>query len=109
MEERHLSTLEFGVLILTLVYAAVGGWSIYWARAEPHSWRCRGGQVLFVVNLIGVGVAGLVAASARAQGLPPLGLVAGLLIVGMMWEGPAPEVRRPAPIAQPIPPNGQAL
>ena len=34
-----------------------------------------------MVNLIAVGVAGLVAASARAQGLPPLGLVAGLLLV----------------------------
>jgi hypothetical protein len=107
MEERHVSTLEFGVLILTLVYAAVGAWSIYWARAEPRTWRCRGGQALFVVNLIGVGAAGLVAASARAQGLPPLGLVAGLLIVGMMWEGPA--TRRHPPIVQHIPPSGQTM
>ena len=103
-----MSTLEFGVLILTLACAAVGAWSIWWARAEPQSWRCRGGQVLFVVNLIGVGAAGLVAASARAQGLPALGLVAGLLIVGMMWEGPAPEVRRTASIPRHIPPDGQA-
>jgi hypothetical protein len=109
MEERLVSTLEFGVLILTLVNAAIGGWSIYWARAEPRSWRCRGGQLMFVLNLIAVGAAGLVAASARAQGLPPLGLVAGLLIVGMMWEGPAPATRRATPIAQHLPADGQAF
>src|SRR5258707_15836394 len=107
MEERIVSTLEFGVLVLTLVTAAVGGWSIYWARAEPDSWRCRGGHLLFVLNLLALGAAGLVAAVARAQGLPPLGLVAGLLIVGMMWEGPAPVSRRATHVTHSIPPDGQ--
>ena len=102
-----MSTLEFGVLVLTLVTAAVGGWSIYWARAEPDSWRCRGGHLLFVMNLLALGAASLVAAVARAQGLPPLGLVAGLLIVGMMWEGPAPASRRATHVAHSIPPDGQ--
>src|SRR5437868_4462346 len=108
MEERAVSTLDFGVLVLTLVNAVVGGWSIYWARSGPESWRCRGGHLLFVLNLISLGAAGLVAALARAQGLPPLGLVAGLLIVAMMWEGPAPAARRPGPVPQHMPPDGQA-
>ena len=91
-----MSTLNGSVLVLTLVNAVVGGLSIYWARAEPQSWRCRGGCILFVLNLLALGIGGLIAASMRAQGLPPLGLVAGLLIVGMMWEGPSASQRRAA-------------
>ena len=103
-----MSTLEFALLILTVVTAAVGGWSIYWARAEQVGWRGRGARILFVLNLFALGATGLVAAFTRAQGLPPLGLVAGLLIVAMMWEGPAPAVHRPASAPQSLPPDGQA-
>jgi hypothetical protein len=95
-EERGVSSLQLGVPLVTLLAATVGGWSIHWAKTDPYGWRCLGGRILFVVNLLGVGAAGLVAAFTRAQGLPPLGLVAGLLIVGMLWEGPAATQRRPA-------------
>lgn len=81
--------LELVVLCLTLITAVVGALSIYWARADRSCWRCHGGRVLFVVNLLAIGVTGLVAAFTRAQGLPPLGLVAGLLTIGMLWERPA--------------------
>jgi hypothetical protein len=83
-----VSMLELAVTVLTLVTAAVGAWSIYWARTEPHCWRCWGGRILFVINLLTIGGIGLVAAFTRAQGLPPLGLVAGLLTIGMLWERP---------------------
>lgn len=83
-----MSSLEFGVLFSTLLTAVVGAWSIWWTRADANSWRYRGGHLLFACNLVALGATGLVAAVARAQGLPPLGLVGGLLIVGMMWEPP---------------------
>lgn len=101
-----MSRLDLSVLVLTLVTAAVGSWSIYWARSETGCWRGRGGRWLFVVNLLALGGAGLVAAFTRAQCLAPLGLVAGLLIVGMMWDGPPP-ARRRGPLGQPFPPDGQ--
>jgi hypothetical protein len=93
MEERPVAILEFGVLIFTLLAAVVGIWSIYWVRVRPHCWRGRGGRILFIVNFLALGAIGLVAAFTRAQGLSPLGLVAGLLVVGMLWEGPAIERR----------------
>jgi hypothetical protein len=108
MEERLVSSLELAVLVLTLITGAVGGWSIYWARVEPPCWRCRGGRILFLVNLLALGAISLIAALARAQGLPPLGLVAGLLIVGMMWDGPARDRRRAPAGVQPIAPQGPA-
>jgi hypothetical protein len=104
MEERPLSTLDLAVLVLTLVSAAVGTGSMYWARAEPLSWRGRSGRAVFVLNLLVLGAAVIVAALVRAQGLAPLGLVAGLLIVGITWEGPPPSTRRPSP----VPRDGQA-
>lgn len=108
-----MSTLDLGVLILTLITAAVGSWSIHWAKADPQSRRCRGGRILFVANLLTVGAVGLVAAFTRTPGLPPLGLVAGLLIVGMMWEGPEANPRRTPPRrapsrTPPVPPDGQS-
>ena len=98
-----MAMLDAGLLVLTLLNAVVGGWSIHWARAEPQSWRCRGGCILFVVNLLALGITGIIAAVARAQGLPPLGLVGGLLIVGMMWERPGDERQHQEAIAgQPV-------
>ena len=94
MEERLVALLELGVLFLTLLNAGVGVLSVYWARSDSPSWRCRSGCILFSVNLVALGIAGVVAALARAQGLPPLGLVAGLLIVAMMWERPVAERER---------------
>jgi hypothetical protein len=98
-----VSVLELAVMVLTLVSAAVGAWSIYWAHGEPPCWRCRGGRILFVVNLLAIGATGVVAAFTRAQWLPPLGLVAGLLTIGMLWERPA---TKPHPAPQHIPPDG---
>jgi hypothetical protein len=101
MEERALSNLDLAVLFMTFSTALVGSWSIHWARAEPDSRRCRRGRILFIVNLLAAGAAGLVAAFLRAQGLPPLGLVAGLLIVGILWESPV--APRRANATSPVP------
>jgi hypothetical protein len=105
-EERAVPTLELGVLVLTLVSALVGVVGIYWSRSEPSSWRCRGGHALFVLNLLALGGAGLVAAALRTQGLPAVGLVSGLLIVGMAWEGPTSVPLRTS-LPNQIPSDGQ--
>jgi hypothetical protein len=89
-----VALLDLAVLVLTFLNAAIGAWSLHWARSEPTCWRCRSGCILFAVNLLVLGITGIVAALTRAQGLPPLGLVAGLLIVGMMWERPAARQHR---------------
>jgi len=96
-----VALLDVGVLGLTLVNAVVGAWSLHWARGEPGTWRCRSGCILFAVNLLMIGITGIIAAIMRAQGLPPLGLVAGLLIVGMMWERPAPARQHRDPLPKP--------
>jgi len=98
-----VAALEFGVLLLTVLNALIGAWSLHWARSEPTCWRCRSGCILFAVNLLVLGITGIVAAVTRAQGLPPLGLVAGLLIVGMMWEGPIRSLPRARQHREPVP------
>ena len=47
------------------------------------------GRRLFIVALLTLGGVGMAAALARHEGLAPLGLLAGLLIVAMLWESPA--------------------
>ena len=40
--------------------------------------------------LLTLGISGLVAAWQRAEGLAPLGLAAGALLIGVVWERPQP-------------------
>jgi hypothetical protein len=89
MEESAVSTLELLILVMTATAAAVGIWSIHWARRASSCWRGRSGRVLFVTNLLVLGGVGAAAALARAQGLPLCGLVAGMLVVGITWDGGA--------------------
>jgi hypothetical protein len=50
--------------------------------------RAAWGRRLFVLTLLGLGVGVLIAARSRADALTPLGLAAGLLVVGMVCEVP---------------------
>ncbi len=52
------------------------------------------GRRLFVAALLALGVVGLLAALAQHEGLAPLGLLAGLLIVAMLWEAPVRELEQ---------------
>jgi hypothetical protein len=81
--------LEVSFLGLALMGLGLGGWSICWARAHPHAERAWWGRRLFVLNLVSLGVTGLAAAFAHADGLVSLGLLTGLLLVGMLWESPS--------------------
>jgi len=92
-----VSQLDLVLRLLTLAGGSLGGWAIVWARTSRHPGRAAWGRLLFVCTLLGLGVAGLVAAGFLADGLAPLGLCAGLLVVGMLWDpstASAPHARR---------------
>jgi hypothetical protein len=77
------------LLLLAAGAAGVGVWSICWARLGRQAWCISWGQRLAVLALLGLGGVGLVAAFVRADALAPLGLCAGGLVAGLVWEGPA--------------------
>jgi len=85
--------VELAVLIATLLGLSSGCCCIYWVKVKPSARRARWGRRLFVVTLLCLGGMALFAAFARADGLAPLGLLSGLLIVGMLWESPAPAMQ----------------
>ena len=85
--------LELSILFATIGCALAGAWTIYWSKSQPDSARAVWGRCLFLLVLLALGATGLVAATTRCAGLPALGLVSGLLVVGMLWEG-TPEPTR---------------
>jgi hypothetical protein len=80
--------LEVALIALMGLGLVLGTWGILWARMSPAPKRVGWGQTVFVATLIGLGIAGSVAAFHRADGLAPLGLLAGFLVIGMLWEMP---------------------
>jgi hypothetical protein len=80
--------VEFSLLAMTLIGLFLGSCCIYWVNLRPSARRARWGRGLFVVSLLTLGGAVLLAALTRNEGLAPLGLLSGLLIVGMLWENP---------------------
>jgi hypothetical protein len=52
------------------------------------------GRRLYLAVLVALGGVGLFAAVTRHDGLVPLGMLVGLLIVAMLWEGPSAEPER---------------
>ena len=85
--------VELTVLIATLAGLLMGGCCIYWVKAHPSARHARWGRRLFVVTLLCLGGVALFAAIVHADGLAPLGLLSGMLIVGMLWEGPVPALQ----------------
>ena len=81
--------LEFWLFILSLVGLIMGGWSICWARTHPERLRGLWGRRLFVATMLVLGGSGLVAACAHADNLASVGLLAGFLLIAMLWEFPA--------------------
>ncbi|MBI2807599.1 MAG: hypothetical protein HYX68_21675 [Planctomycetes bacterium] len=80
--------VELIVLLATILGTATGGCSIYWVKATPSARRACWGRRLFVATLLSLGGLALFAAVVQADGLAPLGLLSGFLIVGMLWESP---------------------
>ncbi len=92
MSLLDLSLLESLLLVTTFAGLLVGALSIHWARSRQS--LANWGRRLFIATLLLLGGTGLVAAGARADGLVPLGLVAGFLVIGMLWDNPAPQSNR---------------
>jgi hypothetical protein len=80
--------LEPALVVLTFAGWLLGSWGILWARTSRVQGRASWGRTLFLGALVCLGASSLVAAVHRADGLAPLGLSAGLLVVGMLWESP---------------------
>jgi hypothetical protein len=85
-----VADLEVYLWALALVGLIPGSLGILWERGRQTKGLAWWGRRLFVATLLLIGAASLFAAFQRADGLIPLGLVAGLLVVGMLWEDPHP-------------------
>jgi hypothetical protein len=81
-----MSHLETWLWLVAIVSLLLGGWGVCWARSEEV--RAWWGRRLFVATLLVLGASGLVGAVARADGTITLGLLAGFLLIAMLWETP---------------------
>ncbi len=82
-----MSTLDLCLLFVTPAGFLLGGWAIYWARGQDHPVLRHWGHWLFTSTISVMGFLALVAAVVKANGLAPLSVTSGLLVVGMLWEG----------------------
>jgi hypothetical protein len=90
MEEQTLVDLETCLLTLAALGLVLGTWGIVWARTSRTRGLISCGRGLFIGTIVLLGASSLLAAFHRADGLLPLGLSAGALVVGMLWEIPYP-------------------
>jgi hypothetical protein len=80
--------LEFWLLAGALAALIPGLWGLVWTRTSRRPERHGWGRKLFVGTLVILGAGSLLAAFYRANGLVPLGLSAGFLVVAMFIESP---------------------
>lgn len=85
--------LESLLLAMTGVCFCLGGLGILLGRTSRCPIRAAVGRKIFVGTLLLLGAALLLAAFYKAEGLVPLGLLAGALVVTMLWETPASSMR----------------
>jgi hypothetical protein len=85
-------TLESWLLALTITGLPLGGLGIWWARTGRGRSQVVFGNTLFLCTLLCLGVSSLVAAFHLADGLIPIGLAAGLLVIAMLWDLPQAEM-----------------
>ena len=83
-------SLNLAASAVTIGGFLIGGSCIYLVHCPCHV-TAKIGRRLFVAAIIALGILGLLAALAFHEGLAPLGLLAGLLVVAMLWELPAAE------------------
>ena len=83
-----LHSLAIGLAIVSLF---IGGSCLFLVHCEC-CFLAKLGRHLFFAALVALGGFGLLAALVRHEGLAPLGLLAGLLIVAMLCEFPTREI-----------------
>jgi hypothetical protein len=88
-----MSAIEACLFFLTILAVLIGSWAIFWARSLADASRRSRGRWLFVATLCVLGIGGLAAAWHKADGLVPLGLSVGFLVIGMVWESPIEKAR----------------
>jgi hypothetical protein len=76
------------LVFASVIGFALGVWSIYWARSDYGQRRSWWGRRLYIGTLLLLGGGILVAALTYADGLVSISLIAGILLVAMLWETP---------------------
>ena len=92
---------ELWLLALALVGLVLGVWGILWGRFSQTKNRGLVGRTMFVAAIVFLAASSSVAAFHRAEGLVPLGLTAGFLVIGMLWELPQHNVSTLPEMASP--------
>ena len=87
----YLFLIPLVVMLLTEIAKVTVEW---WQTGNWHAKLFHPGGMpsshsAFVMSLLILGGFAFVAALLHAEGIAPLGLLSGLLIVGMLWESPA--------------------
>jgi hypothetical protein len=83
-----VSSFETWLLALMVIGLLSGGCGIVWARSGGSRGGVYMGRGIFIATLLILGASSLLAARHRADGLAPLGLSAGFLVIFMLWEAP---------------------
>ena len=83
-----MSSFEAWLLALTVTGLMFGACGILWARTGGSPSGINMGRGLFIAAFLFLGVNSALAAWHRADGLAPLGLSAGFLVIFMLWETP---------------------
>lgn len=84
-----MAHLEFWLFSGALAGLVLGVLAVLWVRGQGSAGGF-GGRLLFLGTLFALGAASLVAAFHRADGLVPLGLSSGFLVVALLMESPRP-------------------
>lgn len=87
-------SFNFAVIGVATGVFLIGAMCLYLVHC-PCRVMAKIGRRLFVIAMIKLGILGLLAAMACHEGLAPLGLLAGLLVVAMLWDRPASESEHP--------------
>ena len=83
-----MSSFEARLLVLAVIGLVFGACGILWARTGGSRRGINVGRGLFIGAFLFLGANSSLAAWHRADGLAPLGLSAGFLLILMLWEAP---------------------
>src|SRR5947209_1014352 len=95
MRNRSMSVFDTCLFLVTALGFLAGAWAIGWARTASNPTRRLYGRWIFVATLCLLGAGAFAAAWQHADGLVPLGLSAGFLVIGMLVESPAQKLAVP--------------
>jgi hypothetical protein len=80
--------LDEYLLALLAVGVVCGVWSVWQVRGTRDHKQTAWGRRVFLITFCGVGGGTLFATVCATRCLVPFGLVAGWLVIAMLWENP---------------------